>query len=198
MAKSDHCSCVSTPRCVRTSWKVTSTCQRITNYFIIYSGLIARSVQSTASGSKTPLGSRIKTQRKGSAGMPLWNHTATSETISTSRRPPPIPIWDRHFLPGRFGISQHLRQSGQQGTFLPRPSFLAFFARRSRAVEGCIQVKASDHTDRVGELGDVPQKFDDGRTGIRQNHQLSAGQPTISLVKHLAGSICQSIRTQFS
>ena len=31
MALSDHCRCVSTPRCVRASWKVTSTRQRRTN-----------------------------------------------------------------------------------------------------------------------------------------------------------------------
>ena len=32
MARSDHWRCVSTPRWVRTSWKVTSSCQRSTNH----------------------------------------------------------------------------------------------------------------------------------------------------------------------
>src|SRR5215217_3917006 len=31
IAKSDHWRCVSNPRCLRTSWKVTSNCQHITN-----------------------------------------------------------------------------------------------------------------------------------------------------------------------
>ena len=31
IASSDHCLCVSNPRCLRASWKVTSSCQRITN-----------------------------------------------------------------------------------------------------------------------------------------------------------------------
>ena len=31
IAISDHCLCVSNPRCLRTSSKVTSNCQRITN-----------------------------------------------------------------------------------------------------------------------------------------------------------------------
>ena len=31
MANSDHWLCISNPRCLRISWKVTSNCQRITN-----------------------------------------------------------------------------------------------------------------------------------------------------------------------
>ena len=38
---SDHCRCVSTPKCVRTSWKVSSTCHRKTNHSMIWVGLIA-------------------------------------------------------------------------------------------------------------------------------------------------------------
>ena len=36
MARSDHWRCVSTPRWVRTSWKVTSSCQRSTNHSRIW------------------------------------------------------------------------------------------------------------------------------------------------------------------
>ena len=38
MAISDHCLCVSKPRCLRASWKVTSSCQRITNQSTIFRG----------------------------------------------------------------------------------------------------------------------------------------------------------------
>jgi Transposase len=46
IAQSDHCLCVSNPRCRRTSWKVTSSCQRITNQQTIFLGSAPRSVQS--------------------------------------------------------------------------------------------------------------------------------------------------------
>ena len=48
MARSDHWRCVSTPRWVRTSWKVTSSCQRSTNHSRIWVGSAAGSVQSRA------------------------------------------------------------------------------------------------------------------------------------------------------
>ncbi len=39
MACSDHWRCVSTPRCARTSWKVTSICQRRANQRRIWTGI---------------------------------------------------------------------------------------------------------------------------------------------------------------
>ena len=50
MARSDHWRCVSTPRWVRTSWKVTSSCQRSTNHSRIWVGSAAGSVQKGLSG----------------------------------------------------------------------------------------------------------------------------------------------------
>jgi hypothetical protein len=55
MAISDHCLCVSTPRCRRASWKVLSICQRKTNHLTICSGSAPRSVHSTKPGWRTLL-----------------------------------------------------------------------------------------------------------------------------------------------
>ena len=85
IANSVHCLCVSKPRCLRASWKVTSSCQRITNQRTTCSGSASRSVHRRAWGSNPPSGSRIKTQRMGTAGKPVEYHTAVLEAISTVR-----------------------------------------------------------------------------------------------------------------
>ena len=89
IASSDHCRWVSTPRCRRTSWKVTSICQRKTNHDRIRSGSAVRSVHSRAWVAKVPCGSRTSTQRRGTGGNPVWYQTPVSETTSTVRSPPP-------------------------------------------------------------------------------------------------------------
>ena len=48
MARSDHWRWVSTPRCARASWKVTSSCQRRTNQAMIWVGATAGSVHNKA------------------------------------------------------------------------------------------------------------------------------------------------------
>ena len=85
MARSDHWRWVSTPRWVRTSWKVTSSCHRSTNHWRIWVGSADGSVQSRAWGSKTPRGSRISTQRMVTAGLPERYQTAVCEVSSTMR-----------------------------------------------------------------------------------------------------------------
>src|SRR5215212_7339881 len=71
IAISDHCLCVSIPRCRRASWKVVSICQRKTNHLRICSGSAPRSVYSKAWVAKAPCGSRTSTQRMGTAGSPV-------------------------------------------------------------------------------------------------------------------------------
>ena len=56
MARSDHWRWVYTPRWVRTSWKVTSSCQRRTNHSRIWVGSAAGSVHSKAWVSEGALG----------------------------------------------------------------------------------------------------------------------------------------------
>ncbi len=65
MARSDHWRCVSTPRCRRTSAKVTSTDQRRTNSCRMATGSAAWSVHRNACGSNSPAASRTSTQRIG-------------------------------------------------------------------------------------------------------------------------------------
>src|SRR5215204_3029063 len=78
IASSDHCLCVSMPRCRRASWKVVSICQRKTNHLTISSGLALRSVHTKAWVANSPLGSRTNTQRMGTAGNPVLYQTAVA------------------------------------------------------------------------------------------------------------------------
>ena len=66
MAGSDHCRWVWTPRWVRASWKVTSTCQRRTWMARICSTVIALSVLNKACGSRWPCGQDPPYGRAGS------------------------------------------------------------------------------------------------------------------------------------
>ena len=68
MARSDHCRCVSTPRCSRTSCKVVSMRQRNTKRLRIATGSRSRSVRRNAWGSRSAEGSRTRTQRIGAGG----------------------------------------------------------------------------------------------------------------------------------
>src|SRR5829696_548138 len=92
MAISDHCLCVSNPRCLRASWNVTSNCQRITNQERTFRGSALRFVHRRAWVLKSPSGSRTKTQRTGTAGNPVEYHPAVAETISTVRSALPYQL----------------------------------------------------------------------------------------------------------
>jgi hypothetical protein len=92
MASSDHCLCVSNPKCRRISWKVASSCQRITNQEWIFSGSALRSVHSRAWVLNCASGSRTKTQRRGTANKPVEYHTAVLDVISTMRSPLPYQL----------------------------------------------------------------------------------------------------------
>jgi hypothetical protein len=59
---------------------------------MIRAGSAERSVHSKAWLSKSPSGSRIKTQRMGTAGSPVEYQMAVSETISTVRCAPPYQL----------------------------------------------------------------------------------------------------------
>src|SRR5262249_58787785 len=71
MAFSDHCRCVSMPRCARASSKVTSICHLRTNHARLCCGVAANCVESHAWVANFSCGSRINTQRIGTAGMPV-------------------------------------------------------------------------------------------------------------------------------
>src|SRR5215208_4623732 len=92
IASSDHCLCVSNPRCRRTSWKVTSSCQRITNQERIFCGSASRGVQRRAWVLNAPCGSRTKTQRRGTANKPVLYQTTVSEAISIIRSLSPYQL----------------------------------------------------------------------------------------------------------
>jgi len=85
MARSDHWRWVSTPRWARTSWKVTSSCQRRTNHSMTCLAGTSGSVHNRACGSNFPSGSRINTHRMGTVGLPRLYQSAVAELISTER-----------------------------------------------------------------------------------------------------------------
>ena len=59
---------------------------------MIRPGSAPRSVQRSAWVLNSPCGSRIRTQRNGTAGKPVVCQTAVSETISTVRAPLPYQL----------------------------------------------------------------------------------------------------------
>ena len=63
---------VSTPRWVRTSGKVTSRCKSMENHSMIWTTSTSMSVHSSAWGLNWLKGSRIKTQRSGTAPCPCY------------------------------------------------------------------------------------------------------------------------------
>ena len=85
IANSEHCLCVSNPRCLRICWKVTSSCQRITNQLRIFCGAAPRSPHRRAWVLNSARGSRMRTQRTGTANKPVEYHTAVLEAISIVR-----------------------------------------------------------------------------------------------------------------
>src|SRR5215210_6472601 len=85
IALSDQCFWVSNPSCWRASQKVASICHLFTKWVIIRSGAASRSVHRRAWVSKWPSGSRIRTQRSGTAGSPELYQRAGLVTISTTR-----------------------------------------------------------------------------------------------------------------
>ena len=64
---------------------MTSSCQRSTNHSRICAGSTARSVHSRACVANSPWGSRTKTQRRGTGGLPERYQTAVCEVSSTVR-----------------------------------------------------------------------------------------------------------------
>ena len=101
MARSDHWRWVSMPRWVRTSWKVTSSCQRRTNHSSIWVGSAAGSVQRRAWGSKVPWGSRTNTQRMRygrlaralpGGGLGGEFHVASGAVVPIHRSDGPCPL----------------------------------------------------------------------------------------------------------
>src|SRR5215204_4066839 len=151
MAISDHCLCVSKPRCLRASWNVTSNCQRITYQLTIRSGSASRSVHRRAWGSNPPSGARIKTQRTGTAGKPVEYHTAVSEAISTVRSLLP---YQSAILIGSQTVLGSSATTERLGSRSPlsleaRSSFLPGASWRSGLVEGGIQPETGDEGHRL-------------------------------------------------
>jgi hypothetical protein len=118
MAISDHCLCVSNPRCLRISWKVTSNCQRITNQQTIFLGSAPRSVQRRAWALNAPWGSRISTQRTGTAGKPVEYHTALAQAISTVRSPLPYQLAILVIFQTVLGSSATTERLGKRSPFM--------------------------------------------------------------------------------
>ena len=52
-------------------------------------------------------------------------------------------------------------------------------------VQGCIQAQASDHTDRILQLAELPQELDDRKTAVCNYHEEPFGEPATSLQDRL-------------
>ena len=86
-----------------------------------------------------PSGSRIRTQRTGTANNPVEYHTAVSEAISTVRSPLPYQLAISAASQTVVGVFGHHGKVGQPLALEARPPYLARAAWRGRFVEGGIQ-----------------------------------------------------------
>jgi hypothetical protein len=149
IANSVHCLCVSNPRCLRASWKVTSSCQRITNQRTICSGSASRSVQRRAWALNSPSGSRTSAQAQQASP---WSTKRPSEKRSRpcAARSRTSSL-SRGRLPNGDRVFDDRRKVGQPLTLYARSPYLAWAPRRGRFVRGTIQPEAGDEGQRPAQ-----------------------------------------------
>ena len=173
MARSDHCRCVSTPRCRRASSKVTSTCQRRTNQARICSAG-SRDRCRAAPGCRTRPG--VADQHPADAAPAAGPCGTRPRCRRRSRlaRPLPIPVRDDDRRPGRAGSAESRARVGRRWPFLRgRP---VCPARRgvSGFIQRGVQPQPGDHGDRVGAAG-TREQLDGGIAAIGDHHQRASG-----------------------
>src|SRR5215207_4024304 len=117
IALRDQCRWVSNPRRWRTSWNVVSICQRKTNQEMIRPGSASRSVHSKAWVSNSSCGSRIRTQRRGTAGKPVLYQMALSDLIFMVRPPPPYQLLTVMGIQAILGSSTTAERFGRREPF---------------------------------------------------------------------------------
>ena len=134
------------------------------------------SVHSRAWGSNPPSGSRISTQRMGTAGKPVEYHTAVSEAISTVRSSLPYQLAISVGFQTVFGSSA-TTESWAAARPLARSPYLARASWRGRLVEGAIQPQACHKGDRIGELAASVEQFERCVGAISHRHDLALRIP---------------------
>ena len=190
LANSEHLLCVSTPRCLRrTSWKVTSSCQRIANYRSISSGSASRSVHTNAWGLNSPCGSRTRTQRTGTAGKPVEYQTVVLEETSTIRC---LLSYHLAIVVGFqtvFVASATSERLGSRLPFMRGLPILMGALWRSRFVEGSIQAQACDQGDQIGELAAAIEELQGSISAIGDGHYLLPWVPAPFQQEQLPGPL---------
>ena len=175
IANSDHCLCVSNPRCLRISWKVTSNYQRITNQLRIFCGAAPRSPHRRAWVLNSARGSRMRTGHGEQArGVPHGRFRSDLDRAL----PAPVAVGDLDRLPNGPWILGHLRKIGQPLAFEARPSYLMGASWQSRFIEGSIQAQAADEDDRIGELAAAVEHFERCIGTIGYGHHLTLWVPS--------------------
>jgi hypothetical protein len=109
-----------------------------------------------------------------------------------------IPIRNNHFIPASPGVVQYLFQCRQALACLARSAHCPRFTFGSRSIQGRIQPKSGDQTDRIGKFGHSPLKIDGCKTGIHHQDQFSHRQPASYLKKHLQGPVSQLLVSSFA
>jgi hypothetical protein len=134
------------------SWKVTSSCQRITNQQTIFCGSELGSVHRRACVLNSPRGSRIHAQRTGTANKPVLYHTAVSEATSTMRLLSPYQfaiVVSFQTVAGSSATTERFAKRSPLRRGLPNPSRTT---HRGRLVEGGVRPKTGDEGDRLPQL----------------------------------------------
>src|SRR3712207_2018575 len=170
---------------------------RLTNQETICFGSPRRSVHSSAWVLNTPCGSRIRTQRRGTAGSPVLYQMAALELTSIVRSSPPYhSLGDRDGTPSGGRIFSHHRKIGQPPPLEARPTSLTCPARRSRFVERCVQAQSSDESDRGGELAATVEEFQRSVLPIAHSHYLTPRIPPSHQRQWLPGPLCEWLVAQ--
>ena len=128
------CLCVSNPRCLRASWKFTSSCQRITNQRTIRSGSASRSVQRRAWALNSPSRSRTRAPDHGRQARGLPNGRLRSYFYRALLAP--VAVRYLGSLPNGERVFDHRRKVWQPIALYTRSPYLAWAPRRGLSRKG--------------------------------------------------------------
>ena len=157
IARSDHCRCVSTPRCSRTSWKVVSIRQR------------KHEAPEDRRGFKVEVGAKKRLR------VTLAGGIAHQDPADRGRRQAAmvpdrgagdilqlagltaVPFGQHDGCPYSFGIGQHGVEFGQAFAFQRGPAALALPAFGGGLEQAGVQTQAGDQADVMAHGGDQLQ-----------------------------------------
>ena len=185
IARSDHCRCVSTPRCrvLPRRWPRCASAGRTSAGCA--SGRPSQVGAQESLRLELAPGSRTRTQRIGTTGRPGWYQTAMPETMSTARSPPPYQSARRSAAracrPGRA-----LLEASAPGRPCAAAGRSAWPPRRRRRKSPASRRKREIHRPAGGRSRSSPSA---AKLVSVTTIEPAAGQPARSCSKRLPGPV---------